>query len=390
MKRLLVVITIGFLLSACSKEAGVKRKLNVVEGKKFHRLEFRKVFEITLHYCKWCFPVYKGVLCLQSLDSQNRKFRLTLFDYDGKVIKKRDFLTGQGPNELLASIFRCAWVRSDLREVIAIDVGEFVKSINAESLTIRTIAKPGLKNFYFCKAAALNNVEEKGDRAIMAMGSAGFYENNTYYIVEWDRMFKNYRVIRKLKKMNPQRLKTKKKRVIYTDYYWKLREALPLTVDWKREVVYLVPDTAEKPLIERMDVKTGKSERYRIEIDFKKFKIDRKRIEYFCQWFNEELPELLKKSLKYLCYFPSYPPPVQGIKVIKDWLLVITGKRKWNEGRNWTLVYRLPELSYEGSFYIPFPDYGLEIKWIDGNYYITRKVLEGENVKYSIYRVKEK
>ncbi len=93
--------------------------------------------------------------------------------------------------------------------------------------------------------------------------------------------------------------------------------------------------------------------------------------------------------MKLLCYIPPYPPPVQGIKVIKDQLLVITGKRKWDEGKNWTLAYRLPELSYEGAFYIPFPGYGQEIRWA-GSYYITREALPGEDIRYCIYEIEER
>ncbi len=323
MKRFSVLVVIIFSFFACKNQVSTHKKLVVEEGRAFHGLEFRKVFEITLHYCKWCFPTNKGVLCLQSLDSQNKKFRLTLFDFSGNVVKQKDFLTGQGPDEMAASIFACAWVREDMNEVIAIDVGEYVKAIDPASLTIRTIAKPELRKFFFCRTAAPHCVEERSNRIMMAMDSAGFYVDDTYYIVEWDRMFKmfkNFRVIKKLKKINPQRLEAKKKRVSYTDYYWKLRRALPLTVDWKRGVIYLVPDTAERPLIEKVDIRTGKSERYWIEIDFKKFKIDRNRIERFCHWFSEKYPEFIKKSLKLLCYIPPYPPPVQGIKVIKDLL----------------------------------------------------------------------
>lgn len=197
------------------------------------------------------------------------------------------------------------------------------------------------------------------------------------------------RIIEKLKKRNPNYIRSKKKRVSYTDYYMWIRESLPFSVDWERGDIYAVPDTANKPLIEKINMKTGKSEEYEVDIDFKKFKIHKEEIKHFCEWFNEELPAFIKKAVKLICYIPSYPPPIQGIKVLKNWLLVTTGKRKWNEGKNLVLVYCLPELKYEGSFYIPFPGYGMKPKWL-GKYYITNEMSEGYKSKYTIYQVEEK
>ena len=387
MRKFFILTAMLFLFFACGNESGTKKRLKVVSGKEFQRLEFKKVFETTLRYCKWCLPALEGVLCLQSLDSQNKKFRFSLFDFSGNIIKQKDFLTGQGPDEMLASIFSCAWVSSYMKGIIVIDVGGYVKFIEPENFSIKTMAKPSLESFSFCRSARINNVEEKDNRMILALASAGFYEDNVYYIVEYKGSFKDFRVIEKLQKRNPHLLKSKQRGVSYTDYYWRLRESLPYTVDWKREDIYLVPDTAEEPVIEKINIKNGRIERYWIEIDFKSFEIDKERIEHFCKWFNEELPEFIRKSLKNICYIPPYPPPIQGIKIIENWLLIITGKRKWDEGKNWVLVYHLPELRYEGSFYIPFPDYGLETKWV-GKYYITRETLEGGELKHSIYEVK--
>jgi hypothetical protein len=50
--------------------------------------------------------------------------------------------------------------------------------------------------------------------------------------------------------------------------------------------------------------------------------------------------------------------------VVGDRLLVITGNRNWKKGENGTLVYQLPFLEYEGSFFIPFSN-GQNTKWYD-------------------------
>ena len=80
-----------------------------------------------------------------------------------------------------------------------------------------------------------------------------------------------------------------------------------------------------------------------------------------------------------------------GIKVIKDWLLIITGNRNWEKEENEVLAYRLPSMRYEGSFFIPFPNL-LRTKWYD-NYYIIHKLIEKDDdyyLPYEIYTVEEK
>jgi len=80
-----------------------------------------------------------------------------------------------------------------------------------------------------------------------------------------------------------------------------------------------------------------------------------------------------------------------GIKVTGDWLLITTGNRNWKKRENEVLVYRLPSLRYEGSFFIPFPN-RLLTKWYDG-YYMIRNLIEKEDgyyISHEVYMVKEK
>jgi len=98
-----------------------------------------------------------------------------------------------------------------------------------------------------------------------------------------------------------------------------------------------------------------------------------------------------KNSFKHILYIPLHAPAMMGIKVKGDWLLIITGNRNWKKGENDVLVYRLPSLSYEGSFFIPFPNL-LSTKWYD-NYYMLRKLIEKEDgyyLSHEVYIVEEK
>lgn len=114
-KLLLIFLIAGFTLLGCLSKGKGKKWLKVEPAKKFQKLEFKKIFEINRMYCKLCLPTAEGVLCLQSLDPHNKKFRLSLYDFSAKLIKQRDFLTGQGPNELMAAAFFCAWVTPDMK-----------------------------------------------------------------------------------------------------------------------------------------------------------------------------------------------------------------------------------------------------------------------------------
>jgi hypothetical protein len=84
-----------------------------------------------------------------------------------------------------------------------------------------------------------------------------------------------------------------------------------------------------------------------------------------------------------MAYIPPHAPALMGVKVIKDRLLIITGNRNWEEDKNEVLVYRLPSLEYEGSFYIPFPNL-LHVKWHD-NKYMVQKIVEREDGYYQSY-----
>ncbi len=118
----------------------------------------------------------------------------------------------------------------------------------------------------------------------------------------------------------------------------------------------------------------GKLEKkFEIDIDFRKFKVSREKIEEWCD-SGKSSPEPIFKILRQVAYIPPHAPPLEDIKVIDNRLLVITGNRDWEKGENETLVYRLPDMKFEGSFYLPFPNI-LKPAWVS-DYYMTRDGIE--------------
>jgi hypothetical protein len=77
--------------------------------------------------------------------------------------------------------------------------------------------------------------------------------------------------------------------------------------------------------------------------------------------------------------------------VVGDRLLLVTGNRNWKKGQNETLVYRLPSLEYEGSFFIPFSNVQ-NIKWSDPYYVSDDRVQKDDDYlwRYAIYKISEK
>ncbi len=178
----------------------------------------------------------------------------------------------------------------------------------------------------------------------------------------------------------------KKTKKIYLDYYYPRKMAILFSIDWKREFIYYIPDS-DKPIVKKLDFNGKNEESLEIDMDYKKFKVDREELKALCD-FSVSYPEPIFKIVKPVCFYPSHAPPLQGLKVIKDWLLIITGKRNWTKGENEALVYKLPQMEYEGSLYMPFPNYS-NAKWID-NYYITTDIIKNDddyNILLRIYKI---
>ena len=117
--------------------------------------------------------------------------------------------------------------------------------------------------------------------------------------------------------------------------------------------------------------------------------INNEEFKRYFQWYFDELPQVLKSQLTYDYFKPAKAPPLMDLKVIGDWLLIITGNRDGNRKRNETLVYRLPSLDFEGIMWLPFPSAPeLNLRWGDGYYYLYGEVDDEDQQSVQLYRYK--
>jgi len=152
-------------------------------------------------------------------------------------------------------------------------------------------------------------------------------------------------------------------------------------------MVYLIPDI-EKPEIERIDLKNKQKVKYQIDIDIENFRVEREEFDLYNEYVAGETPEILKQNIKSTLYIPIHAPALMGTMVVGDRLLVMTGNRNWKKGENETLVYQLPSLEYEGSFFIPFSNCQ-NTKWYDPYYINVNRIKKDEDYswRYEIYRL---
>ena len=374
-----------FMMLYCGKSQGIQI-LNKEEGKTFDKIHFEKVAEV-IQWGGWCMDCSKGIFCFEVLDPNWREFKLRLLDYSGIPIKEKTISSGDGPDEIRVTNFSVAWPSSS-GKIICIDNNNFLKAIDPETLDISTIAK--LSNVinkygskYTLSAHSATSLEENNGFTVTSFESSGFPDDMTYYIVMYQDLFKDLSVILKTKKIKPLTWAKYAEGVAYVDYYVNLRPDRIFSVDWKNKAIYILPDI-EKPEIESIDFEGKNRIKYRIDINYEQFKFDKSEFE-FLQNSNKSwaVDTGIKDKYKHMTHIPPHALALMGVKVIKDRLLIITGNRNWEEDKNEVLVYRLPSLEYEGSFYIPFPNL-LRVKWHD-NKYMIKKIVEREDGHYQSY-----
>jgi hypothetical protein len=342
MKKVAFIFSFFFLLS-CGEKIKIQ-KLRVEEGKRFEKLNFKKIGEMTL-WGGWCLACPQGIFCFEVLDRQWSEFKLMLYDYSGNLKKEKILAGGEGPNQIKVTNFGSAWLSSSGR-ILCNDNENYLKAIDPETFEIETVAKfsnviEGYGSKYIFSRHGATCLEEKDKQTVTSFESTGFYEDMTYYIVTYDGVFENLSVIAAAKKERPWTWAYLRKRLSYVDYYGNLRLNRILTVDWKRGVVYYLPDI-DKPEIESVDLEGKRKDRYLIDIDFKKFKFEKEELEVWQRYAESESPSLppsFKNFYKTILYVPPHAPALMGIKVRGDHLLIITGNRNWKKGKNEVLVY---------------------------------------------------
>ena len=342
------------------------------------------------------------MVCSELADRGNREYVFYLYDYGGNLVKQRKVPAGQGPTEIQAGDTDSLWL-SSTGLITVIDLDGYVKAMNPESLTISTTLKlsnviPGYGSRFDIGRISGTPWEEKDGVIVTTFESAGFYEDLTYYLVSMKSNFKDFKIHATEKKDRPiswrkleeSRRKGRAQLESLTDYYDRWRIFRIFSVDWKRGVVYLIPDI-EKPEIESIRLGDNQRKTYSIDMDVTKFAIERGEFDAFFEYANSETPDFLKQRTKSILYIPTHAPALMAPMVVGDHLLLITGKRNWNKGENETLVYHLPDLQYEGSFEIPYSN-TQKTKWSDPFYINVNRVrTEGDySWRYEIYKLTER
>jgi len=330
---------------------------------------------------------------MQVLEKDEKEYKSFNCDASGEEIRHVLVKNGQGPEEIMGLIPETLVLSKDGRSVSFYDGGYYLKSLDIESLKIRTIKKisniiESYGSRYYIGRQGTTSFETNNDLTVTSFESTGFFSDHVYYLVAYGGFFDEFRVIASLKKNIPQWLKedyNAKKYGFIVDYYQRLRWARLFTVDWKRDMIYVIPDI-ETPEIERVGF-DGRKTRLRLDINPKKYQVGRSEFESYFSWYKDNLPQVLKRALGYEFRLPPHAPALQGIKVIGDWLLIITGNRDWEHYENETLVFLLPSLEYQGSFRIPFPSApDLALKWGAG-YFSVHDIVAHEDDYMSRHQI---
>jgi len=372
--------------------------LTVEPGKTFNGFQLTKIWEKDL-YGRWCLPCPNGIVCGELADRSNREYLFYLYDYSGTLIKKRRLLAGQGPDEIQGGGLDSVWVSPD-GKISIMDVGGYVKEMDPQTLEIRTFLKlsnviPGYESRFAEGRISGTSLEERDGRIVTTFESTGFYVDFTYYLASMTSDFRDFKIVATEQKEKPltwERLEESKRKgqaklENLVDYYGQWRIYRIFSVDWKRSVVYLIPDI-EKPEIESINLGSKQKQRFSIDIDLNEFTIEREEFDSFFEYATSETSEILKQRMKSILYIPPHAPALMQSMIVGDHLLLVTGKRNWKKGENETLVYHLPELRYEGSFDLPYSN-TQKTKWCEPYYINVDRVKKEEDYswRYEIFKL---
>jgi hypothetical protein len=391
MKKAAFILPLLFLL-CCGRNMKAQR-LYIEEGKKFENLNFKKLWRIDL-YGGWCLALPREFICSELLDRSYKESQLRLYDESGKLIKERKLVHGDGPDEIRIWNFNNVWLSSSGK--ILTEDNNYLKSLDPETLEIETICKlsnviEGYGSKYTLGWHSFTSLDENDGQIATSLESSAYYEDMTYYIVTSDAGFKNLSLLARAKKPKPlvwakleERKKNNGRLESITDYYHLSRMTRTLSTDWRRQTVYFFSDI-EKPVIESVDFQGKDRKRFLIDLPVDKFEVEREEFDFYHEYAASDTDPRLKGRFADTLYIPPHAPALMGLKVMGDRLFIITGNRNWKRRENEVLVYGLPTMKYEGSFFIPFPNL-LLIQWYD-KYYITRTLIKKDDDYYSSYEI---
>jgi len=377
MKRMFFIFLLCSLFYACSKADDLLiKKLPTPFHKKFEKINIKKIFSINFIGGGNCIPFSQGILAYESLDNEGKRLNLKYFDLQGKLKKEVPASRGQGPTDIgVISL----WLLQD-DKILFIDKNSYLKMINPLDLKITTIEKISNKiEDYFNKFVfALNSstdIEYFNGQTITSFEKYNFNTLN-YYIVSYDGNFNRFKIIHEVKKELPKSwIKTRKseRKVLFSDYNNLIILQRNLAVDWKNGFIYFFSD-CEKPEISRIDFRGKQLTKIILDIDSKNFFVDKKKIDIWYRWAIFDVPRMFKT--KYKAIYSEKTPVLRDIDILGEWLLVTTGKRNWDTFENEVLVYKLSDLSFLGSFFIPTGDWP-SMKF--GKHFVTKRIIEKDD-----------
>ncbi|MGE5341998.1 MAG: hypothetical protein ACM3SY_11025 [Candidatus Omnitrophota bacterium] len=377
MRRILIILLACLFLWTCSKTYdGVIKKLPRPVPKSFEKIAVKKIFSAEIIIGGTCIPFSKGVILYEVLDNQGIYGKLKSFDTKGQLRKESDIKRDEGPNGMYDMN---GWFSQGDR-LLFIDHNTYLREIDPYDLSIRTLEKISNKIPGYHTKFVFYHTEPEMDyykNKTITSFSSNNWINLDYYIISYTGNFDQFKVIHKVKK---KMLKTwadtlKNKNESFLDYNNAARAKRNQAVDWKNGFIYFFAD-CEKPEISRIDMNGNNLTTIRLGIDSKNFKMDKKKIDVWYGWAIGGMPKVPGIKRKYSRVYPKTAPVLRDIAIFEDWLLITTGKRNWDTFENEVLVYRLPSLSYEGSFFIPTGDWPTD-KF--GNYFATKRIIEKDD-----------
>ena len=96
---------------------------------------------------------------------------------------------------------------------------------------------------------------------------------------------------------------------------------------------------------------------------------------------------IIRERIEINSFIPDHAPALTGMAVVDDRLLVITGNRNWRAQENETLVFELPDLRYEGSFYLAFPSFFKTTKFVGDHYILLNYQADDERTLARVFRL---
>lgn len=382
-----------FLIAFCSNSKKETQSLEFDDQTQFPGFKLHKLTDITLPYGQFCKPFSDGLICLDVMDVARTQYKVLKYDFHGNLIKERILSSGQGPDQIFAINEHLIWNSADGKLIFFIDSG-YLKVLNPESLEIDTMLKLSNKvkaygsKFNF-RALDFNSIERYEDNFVSAVQLPGWRLKGSYYLVRFRDNFDDFTIISSMKKkiLKPDLEKLKKK-IVVVDYFELMRRAILFSVDWKRNRVYVIPEIENRRIVS-MDLSGKDIVSYSLEIDNRDLTLDERALREHFKWATASRPRILANQWKTQIYEQEFSPPLRCLKIIDDRLYIVTGIRNWEQEKNKVFVYRIPEMIYEGNFYIPYPNGPFLLpKWEDPYYIFSNlRLIDGDyQVVFSVYK----